>query len=377
MAKRRTEKLPKNVSSYVDRHGKVRYRWRKAGRTRCFIAHPNSDEGRAELAAFIAGVAAPNLGAHAPGTVAWVAARYYVSTTFTGAKKPATLKTSRAILEKFVAEFGPQRISDWQFEHIEAVLAKAAVKRPAEPKPGEKPRAKPRMIGGPSAASNLRGELLPFFAYAFKLLRIARKNPVEEATPIAVPKGGFHTWTEAEIAQYRKHWELGTKARLALEIFLWTAQRRGDASQFGRKHLVNGQIEFTPNKTKDTTAVTIWLPAAPQLTAAINAMPVTGTNTFLVNDYGRPFSVAGLGNKMREWCNAAGLPHCSAHGLRKAAARRAAENGGTNQQLKALGGWTTDAQVATYTAAAEQKHMAQAAMNPVIEFDRALRDSSS
>jgi hypothetical protein len=69
----------------------------------------------------------------------------------------------------------------------------------------------------------------------------------------------------------------------------------------------------------------LWLPAAPQLTAAIRAMPAIGMTTFLVTEFGKPFSKDGIGNKMREWCDQAGLPHCSAHGLRKAAARRAAD----------------------------------------------------
>lgn len=360
----RKEKLPPNVSSFVDRHGKIRYRWRKAGRSAYFVAHPNSAEGREELQGMIAGVIAPKLGSHVHGTVAWAAARYYASTTFTGAKNLATERTARLILEKFVAEYGAQRIADWRFDHIEAVLKKAAEKRP---------NAKGRMIGGPSAAMNLRGELLPFFDYAFKLLGLEKQNPVAQAASIAVPKGGFHTWTESEIALYRKRWAMGTKARLALEIFLWTAQRRGDASTFGRKHLVDGQIEVTPSKTRNSTGATIWLPAAPQLVEAITALAVTGTDTFLVNDRGRPFTVAGLGNKMREWCDAAGLPHCSAHGLRKAAARRAAESGASNQELKAVGGWTTDRQVSVYTAAVEQKRMAVQAMAPVIKFDMDAR----
>ena len=364
----RKEKLPTNVSSFVDRHGKRRYRWRKGARAAYLTAHPNSPEGQRELAAIIANAAAPKHDSHAHGSVAWAASRYFVSTTFTGGKSGATLHNARAILDKFVGEFGTQRIADWRFDHIEAVLARAAIKRKND---------KGRAIGGPSAAMNLHGELLPFFAYAFKLLGIDKQNPVAQAAPIAVPKGGFHTWTEQEIAQYRAHWQIGTKARLALEIFLWTAQRRGDASKFGRKHLVDGRIEVTPAKTRNSTGATLNLTAAPQLLEAIAAMQVTGTETFLVNDYGKPFTVAGLGNKMRAWCNAAGLPHCTAHGLRKAATRRAAEAGASNQELKAVGGWTTDKQVAVYTAAVEQRRMAEQAMAPVIAFDRATPKKGS
>lgn len=360
----RKEKLPRYVSSFVDRHGKRHYRWRHAGRSAYFKAHPNSPEGQAELAAFAANTKAEPAPRYAHGTVGWVAARYYTSAAFLGGKSEATARTARLILEKFVAEVQHDLITNFRFDHIEALLLRAATKRTD---------AKGRTIGGPSAAANLRGELKPFFDYAIKLLGLQRPNPVDQAESIAVPKGGFHTWTEEEIAQYRAHHPLGTKPRLALEIFLWTALRRGDASTFGRKHLKDGMIEVTPAKTKDSTGQTIWLPAAPQLMEAIEAMPVTGTETFLVTDYGKPFTRAGLGQRMRKWCDDAGLPHCSAHGLRKAITRRAAEAGASNQELKAVGGWTTDRQVATYTAAVEQKRMAEQAIAPVIAFDLANR----
>ncbi len=369
----RKEKLPANVTSFLDRHGKRRYRWRKAGRTEYFTAHPNSIEGRGELDRMLAGVAAPDRVAHPHGSVAWAAARYFASTTFTGSKAPATQRTSRLILDKFVAEFGAQRIADWRFDHVEAVLARAAEKRPAPVRTGEKPRANPRMIGGPSAAMNLRGELLPFFDYAFKLLGIEKQNPVAQASGVAVPRGGFHPWTDPEIEQYRQRWPMGTQARLAAEIILWTALRRGDASSFGRKHLIDGQIEIIPAKTRESTGVSIRMKAAPQLLEAIAAMPVTGTEAFLVNRYGKPFTKAGLGNKMREWCDAAGLPHCSAHGLRKAATRRAAEHGASDRELMAIGGWSTPAEVSTYTRNAEQKRMAEQAISPVIDADLANR----
>lgn len=360
----RKETLPKNVSCFVDRHGKRRYRWRLSGRSAYFKAHPNTPEGRAELADFIAQRQTETAPRYAHGTVGWVATRYLASAAFLGSKSPATANTARLILEKFIAEFARDLIANFRFDHIEAILLRAAAKRLND---------KGRQVGGPSAANNLRGELKPFFDYAIKVLDLARPNPVDQAETIAVPKGGFHTWTEDEIEQYRTHHALGTNPRLALEIFLWTALRRGDASTFGPRHLKHGKIEVTPSKTKDSTGQTLWLPAAPQLLEAIAAMPGTQGETFLITDYGKPFTRAGLGQRMRKWCDAAGLPHCSAHGLRKAAARRAAEHGATNQELKAVGGWTTDRQVSVYTAAVEQKRMAAQAMNPVIDYDLSNR----
>lgn len=356
MKKPRKEKLPTNVSSFVDRHGKLRYRFRKTGfPTRYFEAHPNSPEGKIELAAMMRRQpVAANRYPH--GTVGWLKPRYLTSLDFTGSKNSDTEKNSRRILAPFFDEFAGDRIADFRFDHIETILSRAA-----------RPRVeKGRRRGGPSAANNLRGELKPLFDYAFKLLGIEKPNPVDQAATIAVPKGGFHSWSEEEIAQYRHCHPLGTQARLAAEIVLWTWQRRGDASQFGRKHLRDGRFQFTQSKTGKT----LWLPVAPQLQAAIDAMPVTGTETFLVTHYGKPFTKAGLGNKMRDWCNQAGLPHCSMHGLRKAGARRAAELGASNQMLKAVGGWSGDQEVSTYTANADQARLAELTLSAVIESDQ-------
>jgi integrase len=64
----------------------------------------------------------------------------------------------------------------------------------------------------------------------------------------------------------------------------------------------------------------------------------SGELTFLVTDFRRPFSTAGFGNKFRYWCDQAGLPHCSAHGLRKAAATRLAELGASEHEIMAVTG---------------------------------------
>ena len=57
-------------------------------------------------------------------------------------------------------------------------------------------------------------------------------------------------------------------------------------------------------------------------------------------------------------------PDCldvDAHGLRKAGATLAAENGATDRQLMALYDWTSEKQANVYTAAASRKRLAGAA----------------
>jgi len=91
---------------------------------------------------------------------------------------------------------------------------------------------------------------------------------------------------------------------------------------------------------------------------------------FLLTEHGRPFSAAGFGNWMRDRCNEAGLENCSAHGLRKACARRLAEAGCTHHEIKAITGHKTDAEVRRYTAKSDQALLARRALGKLEDNDR-------
>jgi hypothetical protein len=67
------------------------------------------------------------------------------------------------------------------------------------------------------------------------------------------------------------------------------------------------------------------------------------------------------------------LPDCTAHGLRKAGATIAAENGATPHQLKAIFGWSTLKQPELYTKAVEQKRVAADAMGLLSRRQRAAK----
>jgi integrase len=66
---------------------------------------------------------------------------------------------------------------------------------------------------------------------------------------------------------------------------------------------------------------------------------------------------------MRQWCDEAGLPHCSAHGLRKAGATLAAENGASAHELMSIFGWPTIKEAERDTKNAEQRRLAPRAMS--------------
>jgi integrase len=153
-----------------------------------------------------------------------------------------------------------------------------------------------------SAANMLRKQLLRLLDYAITL-RIRTDNPVRVTKPYRIKTNGFHTWTEEEIAAFEARHPLGTKARLALALMLWTGQRRSDAIRMGRQHVAKGRLRVRQQKT-DTA---LSLPILPPLAAAIAAMP-SDNMTFLVTAYGKPFTPAGFGNWFRDRCDEAGLP---------------------------------------------------------------------
>jgi hypothetical protein len=100
----------------------------------------------------------------------------------------------------------------------------------------------------------------------------------------------------------------------------------------------------------------------PPLKAALDATPRRlGVETFLYTEWGKSFTEAGLGGKMREWCDQAGLPECTSHGLKKAAATIVAELGGTDRMMMALFDWMSEREATTYTKKANRTRLAAGA----------------
>ena len=140
--------------------------------------------------------------------------------------------------------------------------------------------------------------------------------------------------TDAEIAQFEARHPIGSKPRLALALLLYTGQRRSDVVRMGRQHVGNRMAGDRRAQHKTGTALTI--PVHPDLQAIIEATPSEHL-TFLTTAFGKPFTsrVSASGSAS---CNEADLPHCSAHGLRKAAARCLAEAGCTANEIASITG---------------------------------------
>ena len=145
-------------------------------------------------------------------------------------------------------------------------------------------------------------------------------NPTEDITSVHVKTAGYHTWTVEEVERYQAKHPVGTQARLALDIMLYTGLRRGDAITLGRQHVRGGTISIRAGKN----GAEIVLPILPPLAASIEATK-TGDMVFLVNTRGRPWKNISFGYWFAARCEEAKVPG-RAHGLRKAGATIAANS---------------------------------------------------
>ncbi len=327
----------------VDRHGNVRIYYRVKGKKKVRLREkPGTaaflrEHECAELGIPYDGAAARPVADSAKPVVArsfrWLCQQHFKRAA--SSVTADTMSRRRRLLEEICIKHGDKPFELLERKHVTAI--------------------RDTRIDSPGAANNIVKAISAMYAWAIEVGE-AKTNPCNGIKRLK-SGDGFHTWTLEEIEKFEATHPHGSTARLALAIFMFTGLRLSDAAILGRQHISNGWIRIRPGKTDRSSRVDVNIPILPNLADELDRLPA-GRLTFLVTEYGKPFSDKGLGNKMRQWCDEAGLPQCSAHGLRKAGASIAAENGATSDQLKAIFGWTTSQQADLYTRAARRKKMA-------------------
>jgi len=269
------------------------------------------------------------------GTVNAALVGYYDSTMFFGSLAPGTQAVRRGILERFRAEHGDKPIALLPKKFIILTLGKMK----------------------PSVAINWLAAIRHLMHYAVSA-NLCETDPTQ-GIKLKTPKSnGIYTWSEQDIADYEAVHAVGTKARLALALGLYTAQRRNDVLRMGRQHIRDGILQVKQQKT----GAELRIPVHPDLRAVVDA--TSGEHlTFLVTRTGKPYAGDNFSEQFRVWCKAAKLSdECSFHGLRKAACRRLAEAGCSVNEIAAISGHATLREVQRYTKAVDQERMARNAM---------------
>lgn len=219
------------------------------------------------------------------------------------------------------------------------------------------------------AAINRKKYMGSLFTWAIEEKKFKIKtNPCRDVKKPKHVTSGFYTWTADDVAKFVERHPIGTTAYLALCLMLFLGARRQDAIRLGPKNRRDGLMRYVPKKTTYKRVDESMKPILAPLAEAIRRTERTGLTTFLVSERGEPFTEAGFGNKMRDWCDQAGLPDCTAHGLKKIAATIVAELGATNRQMMALFDWETERMATVYTDKANKAKMAADAARLLGQF---------
>jgi len=284
----------------------------------------------------------------------WLCQQYYASAAFQSLAE-STRKVRRGILEEICRRAGNFRYAMMEPSHVAKLRDEKAA--------------------FPDAANNRVKALRQLFAWASSVeYRYATKNPARDVGRLRSNNpDGIRAWTEADAVRYETRHPIGTKARLAFDLLLYTGVRRSDVVRlgpqmerwFGETSPDGNTVEvqklvFTETKGGSRIVKTHELPILPPLRQSIDATPI-GHLVYLVTAWGQPHSAKAFGNWFKKRCREAGLEEVSAHGLRKLGAQRCAEAGASEHQLMALFGWTNPQQAALYTKKANRAKLEAAA----------------
>lgn len=337
----------KYVVEDTDRHGNVRIYLRKPGERKIRLKRePGTQDFLEEYRAALAGqhtqeqaepTAIERRGAK--GSFKWLCEQYFASAEF----KRLSARTQyvrRRILDSFCMKDGSKPFALMEPRHVR--------------------KRRDQNADRPEAANAIVKALRQLFSFAIEY-DLATQNPAKDVPYIKSQSEGFHSWSMEELARFEDKHPVGTKARLALALLLYTGQRRSDVVRLGPHHVKEGWLTFTQAKNRARKPIKLSIPVLPELQDIIDQTE-TGTPAFLITEFGKPFTANGFGNWFRKRCDEAGLPNCSAHGLRKAGAALAAENGATERQIMAIFGWSTMKEASRYTKAARQKVLAGSGM---------------
>lgn len=328
------------VSRAPDRHGGVRWRFRK-GTVDTYLSGPyGSAVFREEYEAALKGSKSPaSRSTAAYGSLSWLIEAYIGSMRYRDLSV-GRKKSLRGLLEFLRAEAGDLPFGRFGSRHVEALMDKKS---------------------GPVAANSIKKTLSILFNFAIKHELAEQKvNPARHADRRKESVDGFHTWTDAELAKYLDHHGPGTKARRAALLIFYTGAARQDAAAMGWQNVKDGRISYRRGKT----GVPADLPILPELMEELRHVPATDM-LFLTHSGGKPYKAETLGNWFKDQCIAAGLPNCTAHGLRKAMATRLAEGSASEWEVMAFLAHSSPKEAATYTKKAGRAGLADSGLAKV------------
>ena len=193
------------------------------------------------------------------------------------------------------------------------------------------------------------------------LMQFAIDREWRDANPCARIKrlkiGEYKRWPDTAIAYALTH--LPEPHRRAVLLALYTGQRLGDCIAMKWADYDGTGIAVAQEKT----GVRLWIPAHKVLKMALDKWRAEAPQaTILVNSRSKPWGQSLSPQFCRVTGKHAALDGLCFHGLRKSAAARLAEAGCSVHEISSVTGHRTLSMVQHYTAEADQKRRARAAI---------------
>tara|TARA_R110000751_G_scaffold180038_1_gene286423 strand:+ start:31422 stop:32507 length:1086 start_codon:yes stop_codon:yes gene_type:complete len=336
------------LTRVIDRHGKVRWRFRKKGRAPCYIAgeYGSKEFDAAYQRACSGGPDWPvpsKSGAH--GSFDWLI-EHYMRTPAWQDIGPVFKKNLGNQIERFRRQHGHRLVKELRREHVELLMSKKHAT--------------------PSAANELLKLVRRLCRFAVSRRWIG-SDPTMGIKKFRTNPDGYHTSTDEEIARFEDFHGIWSKPVLAMRLMLYTGAARQDAARMGWQNVKAGRISYRRQKTGGV----VDLPIHPDLLSAIEAVP-SEQMLFVLNAHGRPFKPETFGNWFSDKCVRAGITG-RAHGLRKAGATRLANAGATEFEVMAFLGHHTPNEARTYVKKASRSKLGDSGMEKLINVSNPVR----
>src|SRR5262249_19780173 len=191
----------------VDLHGNVRLYFRRKGQRKIRLpGSPGSEDFMAAYKAALSATGGRNRQFQrvARGSFGYLCLTYYASATFK-ALDASTQSWRRRALDAVCERHGDKPVTLMHSKHLRMLRDELADR--------------------PGASRNRLKALRALFRWATEADE-APHDPTRDVKAVGYATSGHHTWTLEEVETFEGHHPLGSKARLALAILLYTTCRR-------------------------------------------------------------------------------------------------------------------------------------------------------
>lgn len=359
------------LSSYKDRHGNTRWRFRRDGKTISLLGQPDERAFEEAYEQALNGnaqakrkVIVPHPYASAPCSLgaAW---KIVLKSAEWKSYDPATQKKNEYLAEMFLnSRIEPSNeflwrnvpVRDLKRRHLKDILSLYS----------ETPHKAKHLL------TTIR-----------KMITAALDEEWIEVDPSYKLKWhpeyiGWKAWSNEALVKYEARWPIGSTPRLTFALALWLGNRRGDVAGLRWDQRIIKTIQLNGEERKvdgfaikqAKTSKELFIPISPMLAEILAATERTGA-TVLVTAYREPFSPKSLTGRMADWTKSAGLEKgFTLHGLRKTLGKMLAEGGASTRQIMETLGHDDIEHAELYSREAEQARLATDGMDKVIYLKR-------